>query len=208
MNTFKIISYYTNTGVYPELVKRLKDSCERFSLLYEIRKKDDCGSWVDNCNYKIIYITEQLNLVKDGECVVWIDADARLMDYPHTFNLTDKDFGIRTEPGARKKCPIGREEIELPKNWPKELHPSWFNSGTIFFRKCSALMDLCADWLRLKNENNRSWDQWTLQQAWCNTKPQTEWFSREYCQINKIHGMDKAVVLHDLASVIQKVNRK
>ena len=37
-----------------ELVKRLKDSCERFSLLYEIRKKDDCGSWVDNCNYKNI----------------------------------------------------------------------------------------------------------------------------------------------------------
>ena len=43
MNKVKVISYYTNTGIYPEFVKRLKDSCERFSLPYEIRRRDDQG---------------------------------------------------------------------------------------------------------------------------------------------------------------------
>ena len=208
MNKVKIISYYTNTGIYPEFVKRLKDSCERFSLPYEIRRRDDQGSWVDNCNYKINYIIEQLQLAQDNECLVWIDADARIMQHPYLFMVTDKDFGIRAEPGGRKKTPAGREEIELPKNWPYELSPAWFNSGTIFLRKTNTITKLCEEWFNLKQQAQRSWDQWTLQQAWCNVKPETEWFPREYCQINKLHGMNKAVVLHDLASTMQKVNRK
>jgi hypothetical protein len=208
MNKVKIISYYTNTGIYPEFVKRLKDSCERFSLPYEIRRRDDQGSWVDNCNYKINYIIEQLQITEENECLVWIDADARLMQHPYLFMVTDKDFGIRAEPGGRKKIPAGREEIELPKNWPYELNPAWFNSGTIFLRKNNIILKLCEEWLNLKQQSTRSWDQWTLQQAWCNIKPNTEWFPREYCQINKLHGMNKAVVLHDLASTMQKVNRK
>lgn len=208
MNKVKIISYYTNTGIYPEFVKRLKDSCERFSLPYEIRRRDDQGSWVDNCNYKINYIIEQLQVAQENECLVWIDADARLMQHPYLFMVTDKDFGIRAEPGGRKKTPAGREEIELPKNWPHELTPAWFNSGTIFLRKNESITKLCEEWLNLKQQATRSWDQWTLQQAWCNIKPNTEWFPREYCQINKLHGMNKAIVLHDLASTMQKVNRK
>lgn len=208
MNKVKVISYYTNTGIYPEFVKRLKDSCERFSIPYEIRRREDQGSWVDNCNYKMIYIKEQLELAQENECLVWIDADAKLMEHPYLFMVTDKDFGIRAEPGPRKKSPAGREEIELPKNWPQELQPAWFNSGTIFLRKCPKIMDLCNEWIKLKNEWNRSWDQWTLQSAWCNIKPTTEWLPREYCQINKLHGMNKAIILHDLASSMQRVNRK
>ena len=207
MNEFKIISFHTNNGIYAEMAKRLKDSCKKFNIDCDIEKYDDRGSWVDNCNIKPEFILKKLK-EDDVECVIWIDSDGKLMNYPYLFLDTPMDFGIRAEPGARKKIPAGREEIELPKNWPSHIDLMWFNSGTMFFRKCNSTIRMVESWLNYSKTMKRSWDQWSLQQAWADVQPTTEWFPRNYCQIDRMHGRDKAVVLHDLASVMQRVNRE
>ena len=206
MNKFKVISFYTENGPYGEMSKKLIESCKRFEIDCDIEKYKDRSSWVDNCNIKPEFILKKLN--EDVDCVVWIDCDARIMSYPYLFLDTPMDFGVRGELGARKKTPAGREEIELPKNWPANTELMWFNSGTIFFRKCASTIRMVESWLYYSLNMTRSWDQWSLQQAWSDSQPTTEWLPRPYCQIDRMHGRDKAVVLHDLASVIQKVNRK
>jgi len=204
MNEFKIVSFYTPNGVYPEMAERLKKSCSSLGVSFDIQKKNDLGSWVKNCAYKAQFIYERLLDTENNKCILWVDSDAVVKKYPYTILDTDKDFAIRTRPGARKIKPVGREYITLPSGW--EGTPAWFESGTIFFRKTDQVMNMVKEWIELGNNNNK-WDQWTLQEAWCKHKPATEWLPLSYCQINKMHGQDGAVILHDLASVIQKVNR-
>jgi hypothetical protein len=206
MNEFKIINFHTDNGIYADMSKRLKESCKKFNIECDIEKYSDRGSWVDNCNIKPEFILKKLN--EDVDCVVWVDSDAKIMSYPYLFIDTPMDFGVRGELGARKKTPVGREEIELPKNWPLQTELMWFNSGTMLFRKCNSTIRMVERWLELSKSMTRSWDQWSLQQAWADTQPTTEWFPRTYCQIDRLHGRDKAVVLHDLASVMQRVDRK
>jgi hypothetical protein len=208
MNKIKVVSFYTQTGVYPELSKRLEKSCQKYGVPITLVSKPDLGSWVKNCGYKSSFILEELNNTPDGECIVWVDSDGRFESTPYLLIDTEADFGVRAEPGGRKKTPAGREEISLPKHWPSSLTPAWFNSGTIFLRKCPKVIELCTEWRNLTQLKVCDWDQWTLQEAWSNTQPKTEWLPREYCQIDKLHGRDRAVILHDLASTIQGVNRK
>jgi hypothetical protein len=203
--TFTATTFYTN-DYYLEQTKILGVSCKKYEVPLIVTKADDRGSWVKNCAYKAYYIYDMLMTIKTD--VVWLDSDSQIVKYPELFGSIKEDFAVRAEPGKKTKKPVGREQISLPDNWPTDIDPCWFNSGTIFLRKCNKIMDLCNEWLKLKDEWKRSWDQWTLQQAWCNIKPETEWFPREYCQINKLHGMNKAVILHDLASVMQRVDRK
>lgn len=208
MNNLKFVSFYTNTGIYPELIKDLKKSLDKHSLVYYIKQIEDLGSWVKNCAYKAQFIKEQLEQTNTGDCIIWIDSDAQVVKYPELFLLGDQEFMIRGEPGGRSKVPAGRERIHLPNNWPQNIAPCWFNSGTIFIKNTENGIKLCDRWLQLKNENPTHWDQWTLQQAWCDIQPKTEFLPQSYCQIDRMHGRQGAVVLHRLASVEQRVNRK
>ena len=206
MNEFKVVSFYTGNGVYAEMAGRLRESCDKFKIECDIEEYKDRGSWVDNCNIKPEFILKKIK--ETDKCVVWVDSDAKIVSYPYLFLDSPCDFGVRAEPGARKKTPAGREEISLPANWPTHTELMWFNSGTIYFRPCRNIERMVDSWLHYSTSMDRSWDQWSLQQAWADVQPVTEWLPRPYCQIDRLHGRDKAVVLHDLASVIQKVNRK
>lgn len=205
MNKFKIISYHTPNGIYPQMAERLKQSCISVGVDIDVDVRNDLGSWVKNCAYKAEYIREKLQGVPENDCVVWIDSDAKIISYPYLFNDISEDFGIRARPGARKIKPAGREYIDLPIKWQGD--PAWFESGTIFLRNIQSIRDVLDLWIKLGHNNNK-WDQWTLQEAWCEIKPRTVWLPQSYCQIHKIHGDHGAVILHDLASVLQKVNRK
>lgn len=204
MNTFKVVSYHTPNGIYPELANRLKKSCVFFNIPIDVDVHEDRGSWVKNCAYKAEYILNKLSDVEDDTCIVWIDSDAKLMDIPRLFYDIQEDFAIRAKPGLKRIKPVGREFIDLPKKWVGA--PAWFESGTIFLRKTTSVLTMLKLWIEMGRGNNK-WDQWTLQEAWCEVKPQTAWLPQSYCQIHKLHGDKDAVILHDLASVIQKVNR-
>lgn len=202
--TFTAVTFYTN-DYYKKQTEGLNVSCKKFEVPLIITKAEDKGSWVKNCAFKAYYIYEMLMTVNTD--IVWLDSDSTLVKYPELFGTIKEDFAIRAEPGQKVKRPVGREQISLPKNWPASQKPAWFNSGTIFFKNNDKTKELCRRWLQLNTNNESDWDQWTLQQAWCDVQPSTYWLPREYCQIKKLHGIQGAVVLHDLASVAQKVNR-
>lgn len=204
-NRFKVVSFYTGNGSYAESAKRLAESCRVLGIEADIEGYPDRGSWVDNCNIKPEFILRKLN--EEVDCLVWVDADATVVAYPRLFEQTPVDFGVRAEPGGPTRTPVGREPIRLPDNWPSDMENMWFNSGTLFFRKCADAIELVEAWLEYSRTMSRAWDQWSLQQAWADVEPVTEWLPRSYCQIESLHGREGAVVLHELASVTRKVDR-
>ena len=201
-----IVSFYTPNEIYTKMANRLIKSCKEFNLPYDIRQLEDKGSWVKNCNQKASFILDCVS--KHDKKVVWIDSDARFLQYPTLLETTNASFGIRAEPGGPTRKQVNREAISLPLNWPSNLGNIWFNSGTILFEPCASITRLLNRWVELGEEFPKNWDQWNLQQAWADVQPDTEWLPRSYCQINKLHGNKNSVILHDLASVIQKVDRK
>jgi len=208
MNHLHFVSYYTNNGIYPELIKDLEKSLVKHNLSYGLAQELDRGSWVQNCALKAEFILKQLTKANKNDCIIWIDSDAQIVKYPDLFLLGDQEFMIRGEPGGKSKTPAGRERIHLPNNWPENVAPCWFNSGTIFVRASDTGIKLCERWIELQKQNPTHWDQWTLQQAWCDIQPKTEFLPQSYCQIDRMHGRQGAVILHRLASVEQKVNRQ
>lgn len=206
MNNIIVVSFYTPSNIYIKMANRLAESCKKFNLEYDICELKDKGSWVKNCNQKANFILDCLN--KHNKKIVWVDADGRFGRHPDLLIKTTASFGIRAEPGGLTRKQVGREPISLPTNWPKNLGNIWFNSGTILFQPCENIHRMVTRWIELGQKYPTNWDQWNLQQAWADVQPNTEWFPREYCQIDKLHGNRNAVILHDLASVMQKVNRK
>lgn len=207
MNNIKFVSYYTDNGIYSELIRDLQKSLDKFSLSYNIQQFKDAGSWVKNCALKAQFMKQMLESHAVNDCIVWIDSDAQIIKYPELFLSGNQEFMIRGEPGGKSKIPAGRERIHLPNNWPTSVPSCWFNSGTIFMRVCQNNLNMCNRWIELKEQNPSHWDQWTLQQAWCDIQPITEFLPQSYCQIDRLHGRHGAVILHRLASVEQKVNR-
>lgn len=204
INDVKIACFYTANGIYPEMAQRLKKSCDDHYLKNDIREQMDLGSWVKNCGHKSNFIYDRLSELSDRSCLVWLDADAVVKKTPDMFLSCKEDFAIYARPGDRTMKPVGRETINLPDKW--NIEPKWFESGTIFFRKTIQVLHMVDIWRKLTAQGNK-WDQWTLQEAWAEVQPPTLWLPRSYCQIHKLHGDKDAVILHDLASVIQKVNR-
>ena len=202
--TFTAVTFYTN-DYYREQTRILDLSCKKFEIPLIIKEIPDRGSWVKNCAFKSYYIYDILMSLNVD--IIWLDSDSCVMKYPDLFDSIKEDFAIRAEPGGKSKKPVGRERISLPENWPSEVSYRWFNSGTIFFKNTDNSKKLCRRWLQLCTKNEKDWDQWTLQQAWCDTQPSTYWLPQEYCQIKKLHGEQGSVILHELASVAQKVDR-
>jgi hypothetical protein len=203
-NNAKIICFYTLNGIYPQMAERLKKSCDQHLLKSDIRQAEDLGSWVKNCGYKSDFIYERMSEIEDGSCLIWVDSDAVIKKHPEMLLSCKHDFAIHAKPGGRSFKPVGRDTIHLPDKW--NIEPKWFESGTMFFRKTTQVMHMLDIWKKWTAQGNK-WDQWTLQEAWAEVQPPTLWLPRSYCQIHKLHGDKDAVILHDLASVIQKVNR-
>ena len=127
--TFTATTFYTN-DYYLEQTKILGVSCKKYEVPLIVTKADDRGSWVKNCAYKAYYIYDMLMTLKTD--VVWLDSDSQIVKYPELFGSIKEDFAVRAEPGKKTKKPVGREQISLPDNWPTDIDPCWFNSGTIF----------------------------------------------------------------------------
>lgn len=205
-NNIKVTTFHTSDLFYSSMVKKLEESCNKFSISFYAEKIDSRGSWVSNCAYKCEFLLKKLMEENENDCIIWLDADSQVMEFPRMFFETKNDFGIRCEPGGRTKKPAKRETISIPSSWPSGVSTCWFNSGTIFLRNVESVRSMIREWVSLQSGTNK-WDQWTLQEAWSRIQPRTEWLSKEYCQIKKLHKEKGAIILHDLASVIQKVNR-
>ena len=164
------------TPDYRQYATRLARSCQRFGLELDLYPLSDAGSWVANCAQKPEVIFKAM--IASDRPVVWLDADAEVMQEPTLLYETSLEFAIH-----RRTNHLG------------------FGSGTVYFGK--AALGLVALWCQLQRRNPEWWDQKALRVAWEELDahamaPSTMWLPPEYLQ--KIDEPEGAVILHHQAS--------
>ncbi len=88
-----IISYFTKGSLYEKDAKQLQASCERFGLEYLIEGIEPFGKWHHHTCYKPTYILQKMETLKRP--VLWIDADAEIVQKPTLFAGLDCDISLR-----------------------------------------------------------------------------------------------------------------
>ena len=203
MDSPTVVNFYTGDERYRRYAHRLQESCKALAVpcvSIELRSR---GRWVINCAMKPIFMMHAMR--KLARPLLWVDADGELKRTPDLLRGCDADFGIYAFPGPRRRKPPGREWRDLPHEFPDP--PRWFNSGTVFLNNTRGGLDLVDRWADLQRAHPTDWDQWTLQQAWCDTRPNTIWLPQTYCAIRG-RSNGPPVVNHGLASVEGRVARK
>ena len=143
MSKFRIVSFYTDDVVYREEVKNLISSIDKFNLLSYIEKIDNSTSWKEtgngdaipivdkywrtSVNYKPHFIKKCLD--QFDENIVWVDADARIRQYPSLFEDIEHDVAIHFRDG--KEC----------------------LTGTVFFKNNQGSRDIINTWISKYNED-------------------------------------------------------
>lgn len=193
-----VVNYYTGQAPYPKYAAGLRESCKVLKVPCMSLSLKDTGSWVANCAKKGIFCEQAMRIL--ARPLLWIDADATLDQRPVLLRDCGADFGVYAFDGPRRRTACGRV-VNLPEEFPDP--PKWFNSGTIFFNNTVGGWDMVHRWAELCRKDNNQWDQWLLQQAWCDVRPATFWLPQSYCAIRgRCKG--KPVVTHQLASTTQK----
>jgi hypothetical protein len=90
---FKVVSFYTIGTQYEQEIKALKISLIDLGIPHDIRGVSSLGSWDLNTKIKPAFIKEMLQ-VHPEDSIVWLDADAVVMKYPHIFGQIDTDIGV------------------------------------------------------------------------------------------------------------------
>ncbi len=199
MNKFPtVVSYYTKGTGYEEEVKNLIESCERFSMPYEIDAIDSLGSWEKNCCFKPQFLLEKLKKLQSP--ILWLDADSVVNKKPILFEGIDCDIAVRIFD-------------ELPSD-----HPSKVISGTVFVNASEKAATLLEDWAKeckamLQSGAEEVWDQEAMRNVVFRSDAHVMGLEEPYCMVyDKIKNKamrDEAVILHYQASRLfrKEVNR-
>lgn len=118
----------------------LIDSLKALGLPHEVRERPSTGGWEANCAQKPDFIFDCMDEFADRN-IVWIDADARVLQPPVLFDkFSGVDFGAHW---------MGNELL----------------SGTLFFGRSSRAFQLVANWAHLCRTHPGVWDQRCLATA-------------------------------------------
>lgn len=209
-----VVNFHTPDRAYTEYAEKLAASCalHGIELFQKVLPKKQ--SWCETCALKgpfCLWAFEELK-----RPIIWIDADAEVRQNPIRIMESNDDFAIYARLGGLVRRQAGREEIKLPANWPGDEKPRWFDSGTVMFNDTPAAHELLKRWAVLCLENPHLYDQWTLQQAWADTKMVTElrtdWLPHGYCKIDKMawekNQPKHLYIEHHCASAELRVDRK
>ena len=136
-----MIAYYTKDTPYEQEIEGLKKSCSDFGIMLHTKGFSNQGSWQKNTALKPIFIGQMLELCDSN--IVYVDADARIRQYPIIFDelCKDKDNHIAVH---------YRNNTELL-------------SGTIYLQNCEIVKDLVNQWIIEQQMKPRIWDQKVLQ---------------------------------------------
>ena len=193
-----VVSFWTGSP-WREHAVQLTADCRTLGLPFEIGRLPDLGSWVANCAQKPAYIRDMLRELSAP--VLWIDADARILQKPALLADPKEEFAVHAVPGRETRKQIGRDPIPLPDGWPREeLGCRWFNSGTVYVRPTPKAFELLDLWCQLAATKSGDWDQWLLQEAWSVVRPETLWLPEPYCRWSRGRAADEPVIHQLIAS--------
>jgi hypothetical protein len=149
---------------------------DKFGLPYHVEGRTSVGDWCQNCAQKAAFVREMM-LRHEGRPLVWLDADARVIEYPYLFDTMSCDFAAH-----------------------------WFNgrellSGTLYFGPTPAAWVLVQQWVSRCEAEPNVWDQVNLQAA-VDADPALAVgrLPVEYAYIVDCRQSKRSVVLHTQAS--------
>jgi hypothetical protein len=116
------IAYYTKNTPYQKEAEELSSSLKKFDLLHKIYAVESKGSWLKNVCLKTEIILRAWN--EFSEPVVYLDADARVVQRPIIFDTLNCDFAVHVR---------------------KQEGFSFFCS-TMYWGKTKIAFDLLSDW--------------------------------------------------------------
>jgi len=138
------VAYYTINTPYQQESEKLKESLEKFNLIYDIVGVSNLGTWQANTRFKAKFLQEML-IKHKGKNLVYVDVDAVFNSVPILFKDYSCDIGVRYQDFRWKQ----NECL----------------SGTIFLSNNPKVMRLCKEWekINIREENNKSnLEQWNL----------------------------------------------
>lgn len=138
MGDFTVVAFYTINTPYEDEVRGLVKSCKELGIRTYIKGYESRGSWVENCALKPSFLLHVLQNVKDCDRFVYLDADARVRQYPSMFDTLHCDLAFHRR--------FGRELL----------------SGTIYFEKNRKVLDLFTGWQQAQLRSAGQWDQRVL----------------------------------------------
>ena len=170
-----IVSFYTEGSEYEIEAQRLRESCRKLNLSFEIVGIKPTGSWEQNCAQKASFVQEMWKCA--SRPVLWIDADGMLHRQPDLLTGISADFAIHKWNGWK------------------------FASGTVYFNQTEMAGLLLDRWAKRCQRFPSVLDQVSLDLAWedtVNAYPlETLWLPRSYCQIfdKQLQGAGENIVV-------------
>ena len=158
------VSFYTRNG-YEKVIDNLRQDCWRYSLRTDFEEIPNQGSWIKNVQYKPVFMKRMLQK-HAGHSIVWVDADARIREYPKLFNKIKADIGVHYR--KKGKGDVYREELL---------------SGTIYLANNERTLNLMDLWIRSNRDNPKEWDQRTLAKVINSNGCIVQKIPAPYCQI-------------------------
>lgn len=163
-------------------------SCKKFDLPYSIDPIPNFGTWEKNCCFKPKYILKKLIDLKRP--ILWLDADALIVQKPTLFETLDADIALRIV-------------NELPND-----HQSKMISGTIFVNNTPGALQVLQEWdletETLFKQDPHLWDQVSLRNVLLRSTAKVCPLDSRYYQVyNKIEDektLKEAIIIHFQAS--------
>lgn len=163
-------------------------SCKKFDLPYSIDPIPNFGTWEKNCCFKPKYILKKLIDLKRP--ILWLDADALIVQKPTLFETLDADIALRIV-------------NELPND-----HQSKMISGTIFVNNTPGALQVLQEWdletETLFKQDPHLWDQVSLRNILLRSTAKVCPLDSRYYQVyNKIEDektLKEAIIIHFQAS--------
>lgn len=195
MNKIVFATFYTEDTQYKEISEKyFKKSVEKYNLDYKILEYPNYKNWNRNVAQKPLAILDTLNSIPEDTCLVFLDADATIEQYPNLF------FDLPQEVEIAYHVLRWDMWYNRPKDTTKELL-----TGTMFFRNNDRVKKLCKEWYD-KAIKSSEWEQKVLQKIIDVNDIYKRWLPIEYCFIKTLPGDRKPhiktepVILHHQVS--------
>lgn len=202
MKPWIIVAYFTKETGYEKEAEKLVNSIKKINnesgfADYEVVGITNLGDWNKNTHHKPVFIKKMLD--KYEKCnIVYVDADAQILNYPKFFDNLDCDFACH----FRKKK--SQKHLDQPVGY---IVPEYeLLSGTLYFANNDKSRLLISNWEKRCNQDRLTFDQRLLHQSLKNVADKIliriKDLPPEYCKIKGQMSIEdsEAVILHNQAS--------